>query len=404
MIDDITKRSILDEILASTEFKSSSINKKLLSYLVELSIKKIKPSEYNIASDVFCKKENFNPNEDTIVRVSVHNLRKKLLAYYRNEGKRAKIQIEIPKGHYEVSFVRVNKKRLKEILLGSNFLLLIIISIMVIIMLSQLKILSLKKYVGERIHVAHHPIWKDILKKNRPKLIVLGDDFFFLQQIDNEEIIVRKHNINSNTDLAELMQKNIPNTIKGKTPYAFVPMASIKPLLRLFPLFESETRISLQYSSRLESTDLLENDLIFFGAFRNLYILNEVIKENIHSYQVGRGMNSLTLSLQDSLYKLQLKGNPAIQHSDYCFVIKKPGPSKNTIILFVSFFESGMIGAINYLTNIETLKELDNRFIKKYGVCPQYFDILFKTTGFSRTAFTTSVVYINKIDPQDVSW
>ena len=405
MIDDETKRSILDKILTSNEFKSSPINKKLLTHLVEVSIKKETPNEYTIASDVFCKNSGFNPNEDTIVRVSIHNLRKKLETFYYKEGKKAKAKIEIPKGQYEVRFIKVAPKKIRDLLLSPNFLLSSIIgTLIVIIMISQVRIRSLKKHIGASTQIANHHIWKGFFEKGLPKLIVLGDDFFFFENVNNEEIIIRKHNINSKEELEEFKQSEKNNSVREKTPYAFVPMTSIKPLLSLFPLLKPEMKISIQYSSKLESTDLLENDMVFFGSFRNLYILNQAIKNRIHSYKIGIGTNSLTLNLPDSLLTVSLNGYPEIEHSDYCFVTKRPGPNNNTIILFISFFESGMIGAINYMTKTETLKELDSIFVNKYGSCPKYFDILFKTTGFSRTAFTTSIAYVNKVNPDDINW
>ena len=405
MIDDATKRSILDEILTSDGFKSSSINKKLLTYLVEVSIKNELPNEYTIASEVFCKSAGFNPNEDTIVRVSIHNLRKKLETFYKKEGKKAKIKIEIPKGHYEVIFIKKAKKRVKKLLLSSNFLLLLIISILIIfIMLSQLRILSLKRYVGESIEIANHPIWKDILTKERPKSIVLGDNFFFLEDVDYKEMIVRKHDINSRQELEQFKRQYSDKIIKKKTPYPFIPLTSITPLPQVFPLFRSELKISFQYSSNLKSVELLKSDIIFFGSFRNLYILNQALKDIISSLQLGAGTNILQLNLPDSIVTLTLDGDPATEHSDYCLVRKVPGPNKNTMILFTSFFIAGITGATNYMTNPETLAEIEQIFKEKYGTSPQYFDILFKTTGYSRTAFTTQIEYINKIDPDISIW
>ena len=403
-IDRATKKAILKEILNSKEFAFSQINKRLLKYLVDESIKNHSPTEYDIAINVFDRDANFNPNEDAIVRVSIHNLRKKLENFYLHEGKHAKIQLEIPKGCYEIIF-NDSKARARKSL--SNKKLWLAFSFLVLLALliwTRFEIWHLKRNLQYEQQISHHPVFKGIYNSTLPKLIVLGDDFFFLERSKGQEIIVRKHNINSLNDLRQLILNSPDEKIKGKTPYAFIPMSSIKPLLSILPIFKSGQKISFQYSSALQSKDLLNNDIIFFGTFRNLYILNQIIKNQVLNYVVGTGQNSLTLNIGDSLFTYTLNGNPEKEHSDYCLVIKIPGPNQNTILLFISFFETGMIGALQYLTNPESLKELQHLFKKRYGSFPPYFQILFKTTGFSRTAFTTHIVHISKLDRSSIKW
>jgi hypothetical protein len=58
-------------------------------------------TEYNIATEVFGrKKTNFIASEDAIARVETHRLRKRLTAFYENEGKDHTVQIAIPLGTY----------------------------------------------------------------------------------------------------------------------------------------------------------------------------------------------------------------------------------------------------------------------------------------------------------------
>jgi len=399
-----TKKAVLREILNSQEFISSQINKKLLKYLVDASIRNHTPTEYDIAIHVFDRDSNFNPNEDAIVRVSIHNLRKKLEAYYLHEGKHARTRIDIPKGRYEVVFTH-SRTPARRFFLSGKFLLALLIAVLVgLVLWSQLRLRNLKRTTGRAIVLLHHPVWQGILESPRPKLIVLGDDFFFLENQNNQEIIVRHHNVNSLADLDRLIRESPAEDIKGKTPYAFVPMASIKPLLSILPIFTTGQKLAFQYSSALESKDLLDKDIIFFGTFRNLYMLNQIVKNLVSEYHIGSGKNSLTLNVKDSLATYTLNGYPEKEHSDYCFVCKIRGPNGNTLFLFVSFFETGMIGAIQYMTDPKTLDQLKRRFRSRYGDFPPYFEILFKTSGFSRTAFTTHVVYFNRLNANSIVW
>jgi len=61
--------------------------------------------EYTIAVEALGRREAFDPQTDTIVRVTVHALRKRLQDIYQNEGARRPVKLVIPPGHYAPSFV-----------------------------------------------------------------------------------------------------------------------------------------------------------------------------------------------------------------------------------------------------------------------------------------------------------
>jgi hypothetical protein len=78
----------------------------LLSYLCEKTFAgdtdQIK--EYSIALDVFERRDSFDQDTDSIVRVEANRLRKRLSDYYAREGARDLIRITIPVGQYVPSF------------------------------------------------------------------------------------------------------------------------------------------------------------------------------------------------------------------------------------------------------------------------------------------------------------
>ncbi len=65
-----------------------------------------KVKEYSIAVQALHRPEQFDPQSDTIVRVTAHALRKKLEQYYATEGASHEIQIHLPAGKYVLLFVR----------------------------------------------------------------------------------------------------------------------------------------------------------------------------------------------------------------------------------------------------------------------------------------------------------
>jgi hypothetical protein len=61
--------------------------------------------EYTIATQALGRRPDFDPNSDTIVRVTVHSLRKRLLEVYQDEGAGRPIRLVVPPGHYDPHFV-----------------------------------------------------------------------------------------------------------------------------------------------------------------------------------------------------------------------------------------------------------------------------------------------------------
>jgi hypothetical protein len=79
---------------------------KLLRYLAEHSLDHpgLSLKEYQIATEVFERPRDFDPQHDSTIRVQAGRLRLKLAEYYSTEGATDSLVVEIPKGTYVVSF------------------------------------------------------------------------------------------------------------------------------------------------------------------------------------------------------------------------------------------------------------------------------------------------------------
>jgi len=62
-------------------------------------------SEYAVAVEALGRRSDFNPQADTIVRVTAHQLRKHLQEIYAGPGASRTVQVHIPAGQYAPSFV-----------------------------------------------------------------------------------------------------------------------------------------------------------------------------------------------------------------------------------------------------------------------------------------------------------
>ena len=96
----------LDRLLACPSFKASDRLRSFLSYVVSeaLAGRADRIKAYTIATDVFHRGADFDPNSDPIVRIEAGRLRRALENYYLKDGANDPLIIDIPKGSYAPVF------------------------------------------------------------------------------------------------------------------------------------------------------------------------------------------------------------------------------------------------------------------------------------------------------------
>ena len=96
----------LRDILASHHFSSSKRYPALLQYVVEntLAGKTDLLKERTIGVEVFNRTPTYDTNADTVVRFTAGEVRKRLAAYYHEDGRGSPIRITLPSGSYIPEF------------------------------------------------------------------------------------------------------------------------------------------------------------------------------------------------------------------------------------------------------------------------------------------------------------
>ena len=95
-------RELLERVAATDSFQKSKRLRDLLVYLGERSLQDPHCTlhEQEIGVEVFGRPPDYDTSHDTLVRVSVSQLRKKLQEFFAEEGRNEPVVIEIPKGSY----------------------------------------------------------------------------------------------------------------------------------------------------------------------------------------------------------------------------------------------------------------------------------------------------------------
>ena len=96
----------IEKLIASHALHGSESLCKLLRYLGKQALEPpgTPVKEYQIATEVFGRQADFDPQLDSMVRVQAGRLRTKLTEYYNTEGATDRIVVELPKGSYAVAF------------------------------------------------------------------------------------------------------------------------------------------------------------------------------------------------------------------------------------------------------------------------------------------------------------
>jgi len=104
------ERVEVDDVSSSEVFGRTNNHVRLLTFVCEKyfegAIDEIK--EYSIAVHALGRPESFDPQVDTIVRVTAHALRKRLEDYYRSAGAGHAVHICLPPGHYVPKFIHAS--------------------------------------------------------------------------------------------------------------------------------------------------------------------------------------------------------------------------------------------------------------------------------------------------------
>lgn len=400
MIEKEIKYKILEEILLSPEFSNAQRYKDLLQYIVKASISGKEIKETTIAIDVFSKDASFEPTTDPTVRVYMSNLRKKLEHYYLSTGKDQVIRIDIPKGHYHAEYVNIsqslpeNAKKNKIII--SALAGIIILSFIVIAYLITRK--GDDRQTVKQNYIFNNPVWSGFNQNNLPNLIVLGDYFFMYERKDNLDHFIRDPKINSNTEYKDFLARSPEYFNK----YLISNITYLRPsvfwaMMKILPAIQTSKEVHLKLASELIWDDLQQNNIIFVGTFKNLFILRELLEKSKFKYQISppklfvKSNSDSTLTYSIDLFQ------PGIYTKDYVLILNSIGPNNNNLLLLISFGETGMVEAARLLTESKEKFEVETNLKFDSLESINNYNMILEVEGIDRNTFRSKMVsFLNR--------
>jgi len=388
----------VERIIESKSFGRSNTYANLLRYLVRCTLKKDVPKETTIANEIFGK-SSFDPSQSTLIRVYVYNLRKKLKAYYSNEGVGAPIILKIPKGSYEVRFDAAEEVALKNSKSGKKWIIPLALAIIGLFLAFG--------YFGFDLwsvdnSARKNRLWSDLFESNKPTMLVLGDIFAYTE-IDSASGLlrnIRDTQINSPQEFLDFKTKDNRKGITLESiSYAYQIQSSllwVKDLSNMF--YSADQDFVVRNMSRFNPKELPDNDFIVIGMIKTLGIFKDFLEKYGCFFDAPTNLLTCDAQSEGSVAKYSPSGDPDAYHTDYAVMAKVPGPSNNVIYVFGGIWDTGTSQSLKNFTDDKLRQEIERRMQNDFGKIPKYYKILFEVNGVDRTELNSKILSMEKIE------
>ncbi|HEX6997655.1 MAG TPA: hypothetical protein VF322_05895 [Gammaproteobacteria bacterium] len=394
---------------------------RLLEFLAECSAEGRTPKEVEIAVEVFGRGPDFDPSQDSMVRVYAHNLRQKLEHYYATDGRNEPVRLAVARGEYRLVLTGAEQpadaaaeasapsppppvRRVLGRLTAAAAALVLLAAGAAL----GLAIGGLRSSVPESPYaeVAASPVWMPLLDDNLPTLVVVGDYYIFgeLNEWGDVERLVRDFGINSSSDLDELLMFEPDLQMRYMDlDLTYLPRGTAFALIDVLRvLYESHKPVRVVSMSELNVAEIKSNHVLYVGYISGLDKLEEFVFAS-SALKVGDTYDELINKETGTLYTSEA-GIPEENRNyrDYGLISTFPGPAGNHFLVVAGTRDAGLMQSAHTLSDPMLIRALEQeRPDKDSGRAPA-FETLYEVTGFRRTNLDARLVHSAALSYQEI--
>lgn len=395
-------------ITASGVLGRSRSYRRLLEFLVECAAEGRTPKELEIATEVFGKGADFDPAQDSMVRVYVHHLRQKIQQYYREAGRDEPEQLSIPKGEYRVLLASAAEpapaaapaagRRGRAWYAG--------------LAAAGIAIAALGFAAGNVVELgtdeaprpyeaaAASPLWSELLDDDVPILLVVGDYYIFgeLDQAGNVDRLVREFSVNSSQELDEFLMFHSDSAYMD-LDLTYLPRSTahaMSDVLRV--LYTSSKPVRVASMSDLSVAELKSNHIVYIGYVSGLDKLSEFVFAS-SGLSVGDTYDELVDEETGQVYwsEAGVRGGQR-KYRDYGLYSTFPGPGSNQFVIVAGTFDAGLMHSAQAVTDPASLRVAEQAMPETLGPRPPAFEMLYEVTGNDRTNLDAMLIRHGQLD------
>jgi hypothetical protein len=388
----------IDRILRSNTFRSAEALRKLLRFLADrlAAGEADQLKEYSVGVDGLGKPADYDPRQDSTVRIQVGRLRHKLAEFYRSEGLNDPFIVEIPKGHFKLSVTprpvpvptvadrgEIPPHRTAHpVLIGGLAAALVIAVAWAAVASVQLRREQQESAVFRSMWTPGlEQLWEPFLSAQRPVILAIEDPPF--AQFAGYGVY-REMNLNSWADIEKSPRIAAIRKLLGNpdmTPshyYAPVGEVSAAFLLGRF-LGPRVPAFSLSVVRDLSWQQLASHNVIYVGAsvfFTDRFNALPAAIDFDFDYVRGGIKNAHPGPGEQEFYPEQLQ-DASESGELYAIVTHVPGPSgTGDVTSFTSMRTPSRLGAVQWFTDSAHAGELVGRMKNPSGQMPRYYQVL----------------------------
>lgn len=344
---------------------------RLFDYLLARSVESRAPKEIEIALAVFGKEGAFDTSQNSIVRVHVHRLRRRLDAFYAGQ---AGARIYIPNGSYRIMLAEADEDSdghgpppaAKVAIRARSGV--IVIAVLVFASLAFWGGLGLLRYAQPDL--SRSDFWRPIATGKLAPLVVTGDVYLFADSDDEKQIgrIIMQPGIRSRKDLDGYLVDHPDDFYRlYDLDIHYMPASTSRAAWTILPLvarLRGEKALpGAVPASRLTDQALRMSNIIYVGQLGALGPLQDTL---LHSagFTAGADGNALVDRRSGKHYVAAPRStdrNAAGGDRDYGYVASLPGASGNRIVIIASATGVALAQMVDLVSNKDQLDLIAQR-------------------------------------------
>ncbi len=398
---------------------------RLLEFLVECSGSGRTPKELEIAMEVFGRGADFDPSQDSMVRVYAHNLRQKLEQYYAAAGRGQPRQLVLARGEYRIALAESNAPAAADDAAAAGpfeqpatvkpaaaprprwHLAAAATALLAIgVVLGAGLALQRAPAAPAAAAVAKSPLWAGLLDDDLPILVVVGDYYIYgeLDERGDVKRLVRDFSVGSSKELDELMMNDTSLLARYMDlDLTYLPTGSAFALLDLLRvLYTSEKPVRVVSMSEMNEADLKSSHVVYVGYLSALDKLEDFVFAS-STLAIGYTYDELRNMDTGELYTSEA-GMPEANRNyrDYAFISTFPGPGGNQLMIVSGTRDAGLMQAAHALADPMFVASMEQARPDSSNTQPPSFEMLYEVTGYGRTNLDAMLVHTAALNYQEI--
>lgn len=367
--------------MRSEAFRNSRQSAKLLRYLVLNSLdgRDDLLRERQVGTAVFSREPDYDTATDSIVRVRVNEIRKRLAVYYENSALSHDIWFKIPRGSYRVEFVRpevpvepaasaLTTLPFEPVRHGRRKISILAVAASLAIVAAA----SVSGFYFSRTSAAPglNSFWRPALNSRTPVILCVGNPVLFQF---SSQFRKRLKATEANGEAFQALLPNIPRQMTLGTgdlvaiQNQYVGLGSAYAVARISSwLSRNRKETEIRFANDLSYADLKRSPAVFIGAFQNRWTL-QAMRDQRFVFDLVSGSTVVRDKRTGHLWMLPGLKEDGQTNEDYVIVTRIPkAETGQFVVTAAGITQYGCQTAADVLTTSDFLPGILRRLDPKW--------------------------------------